>query len=99
MCNGTPFTFEKISPRAGIELGPLDQKGLREKFVRQLCEIFCLAVDARTMCEFLQVLQQSCKFAAAARAACCSRAMYLLWFGYEHRATREIAELRTVAMQ
>ena len=26
VCNGTPFTVEKISPRAGIELGPLDQK-------------------------------------------------------------------------
>ena len=25
VCNGTPFTVEKISPRAGIELGPLDQ--------------------------------------------------------------------------
>ena len=24
-CNGTPFTVEKISPRAGIELDPLDQ--------------------------------------------------------------------------
>ena len=23
MCNGTPFTVEKISPRAGIELGLL----------------------------------------------------------------------------
>ena len=23
-CNGAPFTVEKISPRAGIELGPLD---------------------------------------------------------------------------
>ena len=23
--NGTPFTVEKISPLAGIELGPLDQ--------------------------------------------------------------------------
>ena len=26
VCNGTPFTVEKISPEAGIELGPLDQK-------------------------------------------------------------------------
>ena len=26
VCNGTPFTVEKISPRAGIELGLLDQK-------------------------------------------------------------------------
>ena len=25
LCNGTPFTVEKISPRAGIELSPLDQ--------------------------------------------------------------------------
>ena len=25
VCNGTPFTVEKIAPRAGIELGPLDQ--------------------------------------------------------------------------
>ena len=25
VCNGTPFMVEKISPRAGIELGPLDQ--------------------------------------------------------------------------
>ena len=25
MCNGTPFTVEKISPRAGTELGLLDQ--------------------------------------------------------------------------
>ena len=25
MCSETPFTVEKISPRAGIELGPLDQ--------------------------------------------------------------------------
>ena len=25
MCSGTLFTVEKISPRAGIELGPLDQ--------------------------------------------------------------------------
>ena len=25
VCNGTPFTVEKISPREGIELGPLDQ--------------------------------------------------------------------------
>ena len=25
MCNGALFTVEKISPRAGIELGPLDQ--------------------------------------------------------------------------
>ena len=25
VCNGTPFTVEKISPRAGIELGPLEQ--------------------------------------------------------------------------
>ena len=25
VCNGTPFTVEKISPRVGIELGPLDQ--------------------------------------------------------------------------
>ena len=25
MCTGAPFTVEKISPRAGIELGPLDQ--------------------------------------------------------------------------
>ena len=24
MCNGTPFTIEKISLRAGIELGSLD---------------------------------------------------------------------------
>ena len=24
-CNGTPFTVEKISSRAGIKLGPLDQ--------------------------------------------------------------------------
>ena len=24
MCNGTPFTAEKISPRVRIELGPLD---------------------------------------------------------------------------
>ena len=26
MCNGTPFTVEKISPRVRIEFGPLDQK-------------------------------------------------------------------------
>ena len=25
VCNGTPFTVEKISPQAGIELGLLDQ--------------------------------------------------------------------------
>ena len=25
LCNGTPFTTEKISPPARIELGPLDQ--------------------------------------------------------------------------
>ena len=25
VCNGTPFTGEKISPRVNIELGPLDQ--------------------------------------------------------------------------
>ena len=25
VCNGTPFTVEKISPRVRIELGPLDQ--------------------------------------------------------------------------
>ena len=25
MCNGAPFTVQKISPRAGLELGPLDQ--------------------------------------------------------------------------
>ena len=25
MCNGTPFAVEKISPRVGIKLGPLDQ--------------------------------------------------------------------------
>ena len=25
MCNGNPFTIEKILPRAGIELGTLDQ--------------------------------------------------------------------------
>ena len=25
VCNGTPFKDEKISPRGGIELGPLDQ--------------------------------------------------------------------------
>ena len=25
LCNGAPFTVEKISPRAGIEPGPLDQ--------------------------------------------------------------------------
>ena len=25
VCNGTPFTVEKILPRAGIELGPPDQ--------------------------------------------------------------------------
>ena len=25
MCQGTPFTVEKISPRVRIELGPLDQ--------------------------------------------------------------------------
>ena len=25
MCNGALFTVEKISPRAGTELGPLDQ--------------------------------------------------------------------------
>ena len=25
VCNGTPFTVEKISSGAGIELGPLDQ--------------------------------------------------------------------------
>ena len=25
VCNGTMFTVEKISPRAGIELGPLGQ--------------------------------------------------------------------------
>ena len=25
LCNGTPFTVEKISPRVRIELGPLDQ--------------------------------------------------------------------------
>ena len=25
VCNGAPFTVEKISHRAGIELGPLDQ--------------------------------------------------------------------------
>ena len=25
VCNGAPFMVEKISPRAGIELGPLDQ--------------------------------------------------------------------------
>ena len=27
MCNGTPFTVEKISPRVRIELGPQDQYG------------------------------------------------------------------------
>ena len=26
MCNGTPFTIEKITPRVRIELGPLDQQ-------------------------------------------------------------------------
>ena len=26
MCNITPFTVEKISPRVRIKLGPLDQK-------------------------------------------------------------------------
>ena len=26
MCNGTPFTVEKISPRVRIELGSLDQQ-------------------------------------------------------------------------
>ena len=26
VCNGAPFSVEKISPRAGIELGPLDQQ-------------------------------------------------------------------------
>ena len=26
LCNGAPFKVEKISPRAGIELGSLDQK-------------------------------------------------------------------------
>ena len=26
LCNGIPFTVESISPRAGIELGPLDLK-------------------------------------------------------------------------
>ena len=25
LCNGTPFTVEKIFPRVGIVLGPLDQ--------------------------------------------------------------------------
>ena len=25
VCNGTPFTVEKISPRVRVELGPLDQ--------------------------------------------------------------------------
>ena len=25
MCSRTPFTFEKSSPRAGIDPGPLDQ--------------------------------------------------------------------------
>ena len=25
VCSGTPFMVEKISPRAGIKLGPLDQ--------------------------------------------------------------------------
>ena len=25
MCNGAPFTVEKISPQVGIELGPLEQ--------------------------------------------------------------------------
>ena len=25
VCNGTPFTVEKVSPPAGIELGLLDQ--------------------------------------------------------------------------
>ena len=25
VCNGAPFTAKKISPRAGIELDPLDQ--------------------------------------------------------------------------
>ena len=25
VCNGSPFPVEKISPRAGIELGPLGQ--------------------------------------------------------------------------
>ena len=28
MCNGTPFTVEKISPRVRIELGPLDRPAL-----------------------------------------------------------------------
>ena len=26
VCNGTPFTIEKISPRAGMEVSPLDQQ-------------------------------------------------------------------------
>ena len=26
VCNGTPFTVEKISPRVGIELGPLQYR-------------------------------------------------------------------------
>ena len=45
MCNGTPFTVEKISPRAGIELGPLDQTGLI--YVLDLGYVlFCMACVA-----------------------------------------------------
>ena len=29
MCNGTPFTIEKISPRAGLELGTARSVGHR----------------------------------------------------------------------
>ena len=32
MCNGTPFTVKKISPRAGIELGPLDPLSYRDSY-------------------------------------------------------------------
>ena len=31
VCNGTPFTVEKISPRAGIELGTARSVGQRLK--------------------------------------------------------------------
>ena len=49
MCNETPFTVEKISPRAGIEPGPLDQWASAEPTELAVLLIFVVSMQTNVL--------------------------------------------------
>ena len=86
MCNGTLFTVEKISPRAGIELGPLGYGKETEENIKK-----------KTRMDFTRIKKQNASHRAQSKEYEITRSLKLNKYpkhdAYLLHRTRDIRQL------